>query len=63
MTQIPDRRKNDEEHMKKWMKQAIQEWLDSKFAAFGRWSFYSIAAAALAALTYFIVTTNGFHPK
>ena len=43
------------------MQKAIEHWLDNKFAEFGRWSFYGIAAAVLAALTYFMITMSGYH--
>jgi hypothetical protein len=43
------------------LKEALKEWLDSKFAAFGKWSLTTIAACALAVLTYFILQINGWH--
>jgi hypothetical protein len=43
------------------LKQALKEWLDDKFAQFGRWSFGAICAAGLGALTYFILQMNGWH--
>lgn len=46
---------------KQVLKEALREWLDEKFAAFGKWSLSAIAAAALAALTYFILSMNGWH--
>ena len=49
---------NDE--MKKLLKEALKEWLDDKFLSFGKFSFYAIAAAALCALLYFILRTNGW---
>lgn len=51
----------NEEEMKKAMKQAIKEWLDEQFSSFGRWSFYGLAALALAALVYFVLSMNGWH--
>lgn len=59
---IPDRRKTDEELMKKAAKEAIKEFLDEKFAAFGRWSFYSIGALIIVAVLYFILTMYGWKP-
>lgn len=47
--------------VKEALKEALKEWLDTKFALFGKWSMASIGAAALAALIYFILTTNGWH--
>lgn len=51
----------DEEEQKRIYKEALKEWLDEKFAAFGKWSAISMAAAALVALTYFILSVNGWH--
>ena len=51
----------NEEETKSALKQAIKEWLDEQFAKFGRWTFYGLAAAGLAALTYLIMAANGWH--
>jgi hypothetical protein len=49
--------------MKAAVKEALKEWLDEKFVAFGKWSLASLAALGLAALVYFILTANGWkHP-
>lgn len=45
------------------MKEAIREWLDEKYAAFGKWSIRAIGVTALAGLLYFYVATHGFHIK
>ena len=50
-----------DEEMKKIYQEALQEWLDKKFAEFGKWSFYSLLAAGLFALVYFILWANGWH--
>jgi hypothetical protein len=42
------------------LKEALKEWLDEKFAAVGRWSVSGIVVAALGALAYFILTSNGW---
>lgn len=49
-----------EDEMKRVMKDALKEWLDEKFSAFGKWSFGAVGAMALAALTYFILWINGW---
>lgn len=49
------------EEGKRIVKEAIQEWLDGKFAEFGRWSLMGIAAAALGALAYWVLTSQGWH--
>ena len=51
------------EETKAVVKEALTEWLDGKFAQFGRWSFYGIAAAGLAALVYFILVHNGWRQQ
>ena len=48
------------EEMKKVYKEALKEWLDEKFLAFGKLSAHAIGAAALCALLYFILRTNGW---
>lgn len=51
---------NEEEKKKQIIKEALKEWLDEKFLAFGRWSAISFAALALYAVIYFILKTNGW---
>lgn len=34
------------------LKQAIQEWLDAQFAAFGRWTFYGLCVTGFSLLVY-----------
>ena len=60
-TPQPNRRKTDEETMKKAAKEAIKEFLDEKFTVFGRWSFYSLLALGLVATVYFILLSQGWH--
>ncbi len=64
MTQHNHERRDDNatsDEVKAAMKKAIKEWLDEKFAEFGWFSFKMLGAAALAALTYFILSQNGWH--
>lgn len=42
-------------------KEGLKEWLDEKFADFGKWSLGGLAAMALAALTYFGLIASGWH--
>jgi hypothetical protein len=46
--------------MKRALKEALKEWMDEKFIAFGKWSAAAVAAMAVAALTYFILWVNGW---
>lgn len=46
------------EEQKALLKEALQEWLDAKWSAFGKWSARGIAAAALVALVMFL-TAHG----
>ena len=60
-----ERRKNmphvdSEEERKKIVKEAIDEWLNHQFAAFGRWTFYGILSAVVAAVAYFAFMNHGF---
>lgn len=50
----------NQDEIKAALKEALKEWLDAKFAELGKWSLRAFAAAVLAALTYFILTMNGW---
>ena len=50
-----------DQQMKDAAKEAIKEFLDEKFSAFGKWSAASIACLGLAAFVYFILWANGWH--
>jgi hypothetical protein len=41
---------------KEAVKQAIKEWLNEQFAAFGRWTFYGLCSMALGGMTYLALT-------
>lgn len=55
-----DRRKNDE--MKNVFKEGLKEWLDEKFAQFGKWSAVGIACMILVVMTYFALKFAGWSP-
>lgn len=63
---LPDRLKDYEAdrhaEIKAALKEAVQEWMDDKFRQVGKWTVRGITAAALAALTYFILHFGGW-PK
>lgn len=42
------------------IKQAIKEWMDEKYAEVGRWTVKVIITAALSALLFFYIKTQGF---
>jgi hypothetical protein len=42
------------------IKEAITEWLDDKFQAFGKWSVGGLAAAGLAGLVYLALVGLGW---
>ena len=46
---------------KQLIKEAIREWLDDQATKVGKWSIRFFALAALGALAYFILTTQGWH--
>lgn len=54
---MPHENKDD---MKSAMKDAIKEWMDEKYAEFGRWSLHAILIAGLGALGYYLVSHGGF---
>ena len=56
---FPNRRNEDEDHVKEVMKAAIKEWMDERFAAFGKWTATGIAIAAVTVLAWAIVAMNG----
>lgn len=47
--------------MKRVMIDAIDEWLDKKFAQFGKWSAYGLLAAFVAGLAWLTLAANGWH--
>lgn len=51
------------EEVKEVMKEALREWLDDKFADFGKWSLVGVGASTLALLAYFILISNGWTHK
>lgn len=46
---------------KEVIKEALEEWLDKKFAQFGRWSLGAILALALAGCVYLALVGQGWH--
>lgn len=50
----------DPDAQKRAIKEAINEWLNEKFAEFGRWTFYGLAAAAFAGAVYLALHGQGW---
>lgn len=54
-------RTTDKEAQKEIVKEALKEWLDEQWAAFGKWTARGLAAVAFSALAYWWLTTYGWH--
>ena len=50
----------DQEVLKKAIKEAITEWMDSKFTVFGRWTFSALAVAAFGGAVYLALRGQGW---
>lgn len=63
LQQLPD--DEDEEKardsQKELVKEALKEWLNDQWAAFGKWTAKGIAAMAFSALAYWWLSTHGWH--
>jgi len=51
------------EQQKEAIKEALEEWLDKQFTAFGKWSLKGLVAFALAALVYLWAMSHGWSIK
>lgn len=54
-------REEDRDEMKTALREALREWLDEKYAQFGKWSLHGLLAAGLGAIVWFILSANGWH--
>lgn len=50
----------DKDVQKAALKEALREWLDEQFAAFGKWALRSLVALAFAAIVYLYITSHGW---
>jgi hypothetical protein len=50
------------EEQKAVIKEALHEWLEAKFAQFGKWSLHGILAMVLVALAYLFLAQHGWTP-
>ncbi len=57
------RDKTTRDERKTILKEAIDEWLDKKFAQLGRWTLGGMAAATLAVLAYAYLMDLGWRHK
>lgn len=55
-------RRASEIDQRRIIKEALKEWLDEKWAAFGKWSVRGLLAAGLVALITFILAVKGGWP-
>ena len=44
----------DRDEQKEIVKEAIREWLDEKYAAFGKWTFHGLVASVLGFAAYWL---------
>lgn len=51
----------DNDAQKALIKEAISEWLDKQFATLGKWTMGGICSMGLAALTYWFLSSQGWH--
>lgn len=51
----------DKDVQKEALKEAIREWMNEQFAAFGRWTFYGLLSAAFAGAVYLGLLAAGWH--
>ena len=51
----------DNDVQKEALKEALQDWLDKQFAAFGKWTLSGLASAGLVGVVYLILTSQGWH--
>ena len=49
-----------DETTKEALKEALKEWLDDRVKELGYWSIRTVTVLALGALTYFILSMNGW---
>lgn len=51
----------EKDERKEIVKEAIKEWMESQWAAFGKWTAKGIGAAAFSAGAYWWLTVHGWH--
>lgn len=56
---MPENLSDDEQ--KKIIKEALKEWLDAQFAAFGKWTFMGLLSLLFVAVSYAWLWEHGWH--
>lgn len=51
----------DKEEFRKVVKEVLTEWLDEKYASFGKWSLHGLLAMLLVGGVYLFMISNGWH--
>lgn len=54
---------NDDDELKRAMKEALKEWLDIQFLQFGKWSAKALAAIIFSGLIYLGLLSYGWVKK
>ena len=49
------------EEVKQAIKDGIKDWMNERFAEFGKWSLGGICAAGLGILGWLLIISNGWH--
>lgn len=52
----------DKDVQKEALKEALSEWLDHKFAQFGKWTLTGLFAMAIAGVVWVFLGTHGYKP-
>lgn len=57
----PHMTEEDKKEQREAMKQALQEWLDARFAEFGRWTLTGLVAAIFIGIVSYLIA-HGWRP-
>jgi len=50
-----------ETELKQAIKEALKEWMDTKYQEFGKWTVRTLLSVAFFGLMYLFFSTNGWH--
>ena len=51
----------NEQQAKAALKEALKEWMDDKFASFGKWTFMAVGTFFFGLVVYALLALNGWH--